>query len=241
MKKRIKTVLTCISFMIAIQTWGQQVTINRGLLNENSNRMKGKLTGDVFINTYQSNNKFFLHENWIKGSITLQDGDVYENQKLRYKAFGDELVVFNSNIRKLFIVDKEKVSRFTLKHETGNMHFIRLYFDGLISGYRYFEQLHRGANRLLVFHSIREEKTNPYLDKHGKMKDTRFELRRTYFLYSEDTGFYKLKPHRRSFLRLYPDNKRQIRQIFRKNNIRNFDQMNMGRAVQLLEEAGFTK
>lgn len=241
MKKMIKTVLTFVFLMVVFQALGQQTALNRELLNENSNRLEGKLTGDVFVNTYQSNNKHFLHENWIDGSITLQDGDVFENQKLRYNAYEDELVVFNTNIRKLFVADKGKVKQFTLNTKTGDMNFIRLYFDGFISGERYFEQLYSGANRLLVFHFVFEKKTRVYLDKNGILKDSRFELDKKHYLYSEESGFHKLRQKRRSFLKLYPDNKRTIRRLFRKNNIRTFDQKNMVRAVQLLEEAGFIK
>ena len=107
-------------------------------LSQNSNRLQGKLTGTVYNITPEANANFFLHEKWNDGIITLEDNDIFTGLKMRYYAYGDELVVYNEKIRSLFIVDKNKVNEFRLVTSEKEMHFIKLDFEGYSSNQRYF-------------------------------------------------------------------------------------------------------
>jgi hypothetical protein len=95
---------------------------------------------------------------------------MYEDVHMQYLAYGDELVVYNSNLKQLFIVDKEKVAGFTVNLPQGKQEFIKMYFNGLRAGDRYFEKIYDGKGKLLVFHSIDEVKTSIYKDNAGRLK-----------------------------------------------------------------------
>jgi len=44
---------------------------------------------------------------------------------------------------------------------------------------------------------------------------------------------------RRWFVKLFPENKREVRRMFRRNNLRRFDEKEMIQAFELLDDAGF--
>ena len=87
---------------------------------------------------------------------------------------------------------------------------------------------------------VYEEKTSVYRDAYGKLRDSRLKPKKTYFMYfPEEEQFRKVQDKRRWFVRLFPENKREVRRMFRRNNLRRFDEKEMVRAFQLLDEAGF--
>jgi hypothetical protein len=75
----------------------------------------------------------FYKKDWVEGTITLKDGDVFEGVRMRYMAFGDELVAYNSNIHALFIVDKNTVKQFTIKTPLSSGSFAERKFINLDS------------------------------------------------------------------------------------------------------------
>lgn len=207
-------------------------------LNRKSNRLEGKLTGTVFVLSSKSNSNYFLQNEWVQGSITLDDNDFYDGIKMRYNAFEDKLVVYNDNLRSLFTVDKERVRSFTVNTLDGEHKFVRYFYNGYPAGERYFEVLYSGNRDFLAFREIVEEKTRPYVDKFGIMKDIRFKENSTYFLYSPETGFKKIRLRRRSVLNVFPENKREIRRLLRRNKVNNFEEKGMIRAIELLDKNG---
>ena len=113
---RLKTyAIFLLLLSLGIQGLSQNSGLSWNTLNENSNRLKGKIRGETFYVTSTSNQFFFLQRDWADGKIELTDGDIYDNVKMRYYAFGDELVAYNDRIRSLFIVDKDIVKRFSYK------------------------------------------------------------------------------------------------------------------------------
>ncbi len=238
----MKRILTYFLFiLLSIQVFGQGINVEWKRLNKNSNRLEGKLTGTVFYLNSIANNNFFLQNDWYPGTIQLEDGDIFENQWLRYHARKDELVVFNETAGNLFFADKNKVRNFIIDTKDGPAHFIKLYFDELNSGSRYFEELFKGNRSLLAFYYIQERKSEVYADKNGKLKDTYYLLDTKYYMYSEETGFIRLHNSRRTFNKIFPENKKEIRKLFRKNKVYTFNKQGLIHAFELLQEAGILK
>lgn len=206
-------------------------------LNSSSNRLKGKLTGTVYTLSLKSNANYFLQNNWIEGSITLEDNDVFDSLMLRYNAFEDLLVVYNNTLRTMFIADKEKVKSFTFSE--GNQKFARYFYNGYPKGYRYFEVLYEGNRDFLAFREIIEEKTKPYHGYFGNMMDVQYVKRYSYYMYSPETGFRKIKLRRRSVLNVFPENKKEIRRLLRKNKVNILEESDMIRAFELLDTNGY--
>jgi hypothetical protein len=208
-------------------------------LNDSSNRLEGKLTGTVFVLTSKINSNYFFHRDWYDGTITLEDNDVFDGMKLRFQAFDNELVVYNNNLRNLFVVDKEKVNHFTVITPGETQKFVKLFYDGYPKGERYYEVLYDGRRKLLAYHQVIEEKTRPFVDQFGIMKDTNYRLITIYYMHTSKAGFQRIRLQRRSLLSHFPDNKRELRRLLRRNNLDVFEEPGMIRAFKLLDESGY--
>lgn len=241
MRPEIKILMLVLSFALPFTGKAQNSTLDWNALGENSNRLEGKLTGLTYRIPPLTNSTHFMQDRWVEGSILLEDGDLFEKVRIRYLTFHDELVVYNPNLKQLFIVDKEKVNSFTFNYTHGQQTFVKLYFDAFVdAGYRYFDLKYKGSRWMVAFHYIYEEKTSVYRDAYGKLKDTQLKPKKTYFMYSpQEEQFRRIQTKRRWFVRLFPENKREVRRMFRRNNLRRFDEPQMVRAFELLDENGF--
>lgn len=235
--RRIAVMLAAV--FIVSGASGQKSDFHWQQLNEASNRLKGKLTGTVYTLNAKSNLNYFLQDEWVDGEIMLIDGDNFEGLRLRYNAFDDELVVYNNNLRNLFVADKKKVKSFTVKTPEGEQKYVKYVVDETVNDSRYFEMIHAGKQQLLAFHKVVEEQITPYTDKYGILKDIRFKRSISYFTFSAQTGFQKLIPRRSSLLKLFPEQKREVRRFLRKNRLAVYKEKDMIQAFILLDEAGF--
>ncbi len=224
---------------LTVSVGAQDSNFNWDALGENSNRLEGKLTGTIYYLPPLETSKHFFYEGWKEGTVLLEDADIFTGLRLSYLARGDELVIYNPNLRQLFIADKEKVKSFTVQLLHEEHKFVKLYYDAIFGGHRYFQLLYDGTRKFLAYHYVYEEKISVYRDEQGKLRDTRLKLKTNYYLYSSDTGFKNLQTKRRSFVRLFPENKREVRRIFRRNKLRIFNESEMVRAFQVLDDAGF--
>jgi hypothetical protein len=238
-------VLSLILLLHAVATAQNSGLYSRNL-SGNSNRLQGKLTGEVFFLSLNSNSSHFLQQDWVEGTITLKDGDVFEGVRMRYKAVDDELVAYNSNIQTLFIVDKNTVKQFTYKVPSGSGTFTERKFVNLDSidtylNRTFFEELYAGSAKLFAFYQIEEIKVSPYTDNTGKMRDTEFRLKTIYYMLSNKLGLTRIQLKNRSLFTLYPENKKEIRKILRKSRITITDEHSAIQAFNLLDENGFLK
>lgn len=217
------------------------VAQNTGLhwdnLNTGSNRLQGKIMGETYYVTSEANNYYFLHYDWLPGTLKMVDGDEYDDLFLRLDAYNDELVAYNNRIRALFVLEKELVKEFDITEGEKTMTFIK-HFDDERGKSRYFEELYSGSVELLVFHHVDEVKVSPYKDRLGVLRDTEFHLNKDYFIYSPENGFRKIKLNRRSFYKAFPENKREIKKNFRKNKVVTVEEYFVVQVVRWLDEAG---
>ncbi len=212
-------------------------------LNSNSNRFEGKLSGETFYLSTVANGNFFLQNDWVTGSITLTDGDTFENIKLRYLAYGDEIVAYNENLRTLYIVEKKLVKEFTFKStsdfgENNEIKFINLNSLNLQGGKSYFEELYSGGARLLAYYNVEEYKVSPFTDRLGNTRDTEYKLVVKYYLFNDKNELYRILRNKKSFYRIYPNHKKEIRKLIRKNHISLVGQNSLLQAFTLLDKAG---
>lgn len=242
MKQSIKYLFTIIAIVAGLKAIGQSNDFNWQNISVNSNRLAGKLTGTTFLLSTQSNAYFFYQKDWIKGMIETEDGDVFNNVSMRYFARDDELVFFNDNVKDLFTVDKEIVKSFSYNNTNGKeIRFVKLLYKNLTGNYRYFRQVYKGKTALLAYHSVEEIKVNPFSDAQGVLRDTEFRPRISYYLYSENTGILPIQENRKSFIKIFFEQKKEIRKLFRTSGLRNFDEQGLIQAVRLLEDAGIMK
>lgn len=236
MKLQVKYII--LVFLLVSWVGASSQVNNYYTISQNSNRLQGKLTGYVYNLTSFKNQNYFLHDDWKKGTVYLEDGDSISGIMLRYLAYGDELVTYNDKSRTIYIIDKEIVKGFTIEDENRLEKFVKLYFDGLVKGYKYFDVLYKTSGQLLADHFVSETKTQPYKDIQGVMRDSEYKLDIKYYIYSKDNGFNRLNRNKISFINNFPDHKKEVKKLIRRRELGKFDQQGMVKAIKILDEAG---
>ncbi len=224
--------------LIAFTGRGQSTGFYWDNLKQSSNRLEGKLTGELYYLNATEGKFYFYHKGWYNGTVVLIDGDVFKNMKLRYMAFGDKLIAYNDANKALFIVDQEIVDTFYIDSDQKKETFVRLNLDGSARGNRYFEVLYSGTRSLLVYRSIRENKTRPYKNELGILSDIEYVDDNVYYLYSEAAGFERLRAGRQTFYSLSPEHKKEVKRILRRNRISFKDEGSIVRSLTELDKAG---
>jgi hypothetical protein len=243
MMMRKTYLLILFAFLLSLNGSGQDLGFYLNQVDESSNRLQGKIRGENYYITALANSNFFLQKDWLDATVQLVDDDVFEGLKVRYLVFDDELVAFNEKMRSLYIVDKDIIKQFSIKERSSggefiNRKFVKLFFDGGNGGWRFFEELYSGSYFLLADYYIEAMKVSPFADKMGVMRDTQYRLDVNYYMYSSDKGFSKLQKRRRSFYKIFPEHKKEIRKIFRQNRILLSNEKSMEQAFSLLDKAG---
>lgn len=207
-------------------------------LNDSSNRLQGKLMGKVYYISALANSNFLYPDEWKDGTVALSDGDIFENMKLRYHVFQDELIAYNENKSALYFVEKELVKSFTFETDGQTQKFLKLSRDKGNGKPQFFEELYTGSLSLVVFRYIYEHKVSPYMDKLGAMRDIEYRLKTEFYLYSENKPLQKILPKRSAFISAFPEHKKGIKKLFRKNNLFIQNQQSMIQVFRILDEAG---
>ncbi|GEM_PF-710086 len=246
MIKRLKYLwlLGLMLFCTIIQA--QETGLYYNALNSNSNRLSGKLQGEIYYINVISSVNYFLQPDWEKGEIRLKDGDVFGEVQMKYNAYDDELVAYNENNKTLFIVDKNTVQEFIFYPEPGQVgsrirKFVNLDSLQLNNDRTFFEQLYLGSAMLLAFHKVEMKKTRLYTDSTGKLTDTEYEHKISYYYYSPQKGMVKIKLKNHSIQQIFPEQKKEIRKNLRKAKININNEGTAIHAFEVLDKSGFLK
>lgn len=216
----------------------QDLGFNHEKITSESNRLHAKIRGKVYHLTASANSHFLYPNDWVKGTVVLSNGDKYENIKIRLHAQSDELVAYNENHSILYLVEKEQVKSFTMEVDGTTKQMVKLNTKGENSSGQYFEQLYLGTQSLLSFRYIYEQKVGPYTDEMGIMRDVEYHLRINYYRYSAKDGLFKIALKKRALYSDFPEHKKEIKKIFRKNKLLLENEQDLIKAFQVLDEQG---
>jgi hypothetical protein len=103
----------------------------------------------------------------------------------------------------------------------------------------YFHELYSGTSKLLCFYQVEQNKVSPYIGVGGKMYDIEFRLKTLYYILSKEKGLEKIQLRNRSLFSIYPEHKKEIKKILRKNKINISDESSAIQAVKTLDSTGF--
>ena len=234
--KAKKYIVSLLLLVLAWSTVAQELGFNVDGLSLESNRLGGKIMGEIFYISALANSNFLYPDEWVDGEITLTDGDKYENVKLRYHAEDDELIAYNEKNKSLYFVEKEQVSAFVMIVGEQERKFIKGYPKGEDKKGKYFEELYVGNQMFLSDTHVYEQKVSPFKDELGIMRDVEYYFRSDYFRYSEKEGYHKMGINRRALITAFPEHKKAIKKLLRKNNIFIDSEQDMVRAFSLLDE-----
>lgn len=239
MNLKIKIIIPLI-FLIST-SGAQEFHIPWKPFTTEANSVNRKLTGRKYHFNSTLKGTVYYNNDWLKGSIVLENGDRHDSIFMKYNTFIEELIIFNERTGAIYILDKPDVSQFEIGTGNGSGKLFRkLYFDRFPRGERYFNVLYPGDKlKLLLWHKTNEEKTNLYRDINGLMRDSEFKLTLTYFLLFPDNDLIKIFPNRRSFINLFPEQKKIVRRLLRRNSINLKREEDMVKAVSLVEKELF--
>ncbi|HYQ57949.1 MAG TPA: hypothetical protein VEP89_11460 [Draconibacterium sp.] len=210
-------------------------------LDSSSNRLQGKLLGEVYTMSHDANAYFLQPQDWMPGTVTLNNGQLFEALSLRFEASENQLIAYNENGRFLYRIEKDLVKGFSFTQHERTFNFIRITKNKNQQTNMYFQEVYKGSMSLLVKWFIYERSVIPYVDRNGLSRATEYELNKDYYLYSEDSGFQKIKLKNSAVYSSFPHYKKEIRKLFRQNNIDVKEEQSMVSALMLLDENGLLK
>ncbi|MEI6138549.1 MAG: hypothetical protein WCP85_04770 [Mariniphaga sp.] len=182
----------------------------------------------------------YLTEKFLNGVIEFNDGEKIQEVGLRYSCYRDEILYFNKAISTQIVMDKLSLKGFSFVDENGMPRvFRKLYYDGFMSGFRFFEVLSEGDLSLLVYRKVGLLVCDVYLDDSGKQKNMSYQKDYSYFFYSPDKGYTFVRINKSSFLSKFdkPD-QILVKKILRKNRVTISDENSFVRAWNLIKENG---
>jgi len=202
-----------------------------------SNSLNYKLPGIRYYVRPSYMGSEFLTEKWCPANLVLENGDRYDSILVRLNSYLDELIEYNNRINATIMLDKAAISGFDITFEDGlTGHFQKIYFDKFPKGDRYFSILYEGKLKALLWYKTIETQTSVYVDPSGFMHNTEFVLTRNYYIEFPGGEIVKFALKRRSFLQVFPEHKKQVRRLLRKNDVLLKTEDDISKAVSLIEK-----
>lgn len=202
---------------------------------------QARLAGEIFVFSIVSHGSQYFNDEWYYGDVTLQSGEVVENQMLKYNGYLDELIWLNTSFQNIK-VDKNLVAEFSLRdpHSQEILVFRNVLLKSLSisgSGHIFAEQLYENDISLMAFRRIL--KTGERTENRTKSVISRAILKAdpVYFILMPDGNANILTNlSRRSFYRAFPEHKEKIRSMFRQNQLRLRNERDLIEAVKFIEK-----
>ncbi len=240
MSIKTKIVLSVVAVLIIlnISSPAQEFYNSVKPLTTASNTLNYKLTGDQYHFLPTIMGSVYLNNDWSDCKIKLENGDVYEHIYVRLNTLLDELIAYNDRIGSVFVLDKSIVDEFEL--EKGYLSyniFRKVNFERIPKGEHYMNVLYDGDVKLYIFHQTGVVKTSVYKDViHGGLRDSEYKQALSYYIVFSDNSMQKVLRKRRSFLQLFPEQKKVLKRLFRKNKVRFLSDEDMIKAAQIIEQ-----
>ena len=182
----------------------------------------------------------YLNDKFVPGEIEFSDGTKVGISALRYSSYRDELIYYNSAISAQIIIDKITLKGFSFTDNNGVRRVFRQqYFDGFISGNRYFEVLSDGNISLLVYRKVVLQTCSVYADASGVQKNMSYQEAYNYYIYSSKKGYELIRIGKYSLLSKFDTpTQKSIKKLLRKNRVVISNETSFVKAWNLLEENG---
>lgn len=208
---RILQSITIILTLVATSSYAQGDKYKKTALQN--------ITGSQFIHYYtRFSGSPFLIKDWVDGDVTMKSGEVYSDLQLRYDAYRDELIYFNTVNNNAIIIDKNTIVGFTLKPIFGDTeHFEPMYADELhgLSG-RYMAILLKDSISVIRKYEAKED---TYNTPSGNGKSAEFVHQ--YTTYTWNGRELSIVPKRRgAIFKQYPAHKDELRKFCFQHHIR---------------------
>ncbi len=144
--------------------------------------------------------------------------------------------MFDKRVGALITIDKDAIKEFTLINEfEENENYKKIYSDEIPAGYRYLNVLYEGKIKLYLWNKTNEVAESPYYDSFGTLRNTKYVSNKIYYIDLPDRGMIKFNPQRRAVAELFPEHKKEIKRLQRKEHLKYKGNAEIVRAIKLLE------
>ena len=236
MNQIIKIISVGICLLFILGAKAQEAHNPSIKLTPESNSINHKLPGLKYYIKPSYRGSEFLTKEWCTGDVVLENGDRYNNLTLRLNTYLDELIQYNERIGAIIMLDKSAISEFTINFEDGHTELFRkINSDKFSKGDKYFSVLHEGKMKVLLSYETIHKKTDMFADETGVLHDLEFVSSQYYYLVFPNGKIEKFTLQFRSFLEMFPEQKREIRRLLRKNYASFSTNEGIVRIVQLIE------
>ena len=203
-----------------------------------------KLTGEAFIENKQYIGEQYFITDWVKGDILLSTGDIVYNKSLKYNGLFDEVIWMNTSNFSKYKLDKSFISDFWLKRDQGDtIHFKRVNADETNSNHptEIFVQVGiEGKVSLYIQRKIRIVSEEYMYHNNKLLYYNNIANRPLYYIKLPSTGLTCMnRIHRRTFLRLFPDQKKKISKLLKDHHLNFKTEYDLIKVIGLLNEEEF--
>lgn len=220
----IKKIYTLGLFFLTIIAYGQTNPDNCELVEKANKIAQNHLVGKIYVDNHLGKRIQYLND-WEVGEVLLENGNVVKDVKIRYNSYTDELLWIRDLDFQAVIVEREKVKEFTFK--VSNKTLTKLDIDNqiIISRPDIFVQiLTQGKHSIYAYRNI----------GYHKNKDEFYE-NDMYFM-KTNNKLYKIRLRKKEIFTLFPNDKKEIKRLIRKNNLKVKTEIGFANLINLLNE-----
>lgn len=167
--------------------------------------------GRIWISRYArvKEDQFLFSNDFLTGSVYI-DGDKFENIKLKYDVYNDEIITPDNN-RLLIQLNKEMIDSFDIRFQDKTWKFTHFTEDSIKVFSGYVNVLYSGKSTLYV-------KYKKYIELLAvEKKYDRFFLKQKIFI-KKDNNIHQVNG-RRELVKLFSDHKKEIRNFSKANRL----------------------
>lgn len=171
------------------------------------------LTGDVFYSYYLFyDGSPFYSDGWTTGSIKILSGETYDNLKIYYDTYKDDIIYYNKPIKRWILIDREIIDEVLIKipNTQQELKLVHTYSVDTTANDKFYFVLNEGRVSLYL-------KTVKLMSKYtGKPKKGEFyDKSKCYFVLNNT--FYQVPRHKRKLLTYFPKHATELKRFINKN------------------------
>jgi hypothetical protein len=192
-----------------------------------------RLIGKLYIYQSSKDGNPHLFETWQRASITLENGAVATDVKVKLNVITNDLLFYNEELRSVFLIDKETVTSFTLNSGTpDSMLFVKYRGDDV--GFKlkendFIQVLVYGTMSLYLKH-----KADVYsaTELNTKDKIVHYKL---YFIQGR-SKIVSVKPKPGSIYPFFPETKKEVRKLARSHRLTSSNSKSLKELIDLINK-----
>jgi hypothetical protein len=191
------------------------------------------LYGILFYQPHGLDGSPYLSNDWHIGNVKLINGEEATLVKMKFNILTNDLVYYNEHFKNLFTADKQTVESFVIKKDRpDSMLFIK--YHGPELGYKlknndFVHLAHAGKIKLFVKYSADVSEANDITSR------DKIYPRYNYFIVHNEE-LTELKLNLKSFIKAFPEHKKEIRKLGAAIHFRNKSLTDLTRLLTSFEE-----